>query len=297
MKDHRATEIAARRFRQGRGMLMNYRHAFHAGNFADLLKHVALLAIVEKLKTGKGPIQVIDTHAGAGAYDLRSDAARKSGEADAGIVRLVAAADAPDVFASLRAAVAKLNPGGGVRLYPGSPALMIRALSPQDAYVGCELRPDEHQLLAQTLAGHRNAQALLTNGFAAASAKLDPNARNLVLIDPPFEAADDYAQIAATVKAVLARRPSACLAIWVPLKDLETFDALLRRLEEGGAPALLIAETRLRPLMDPMKMNGSAMVMINAPSGLQGPLEQAAAWIAATLGGPGAASRVWTLGA
>ncbi len=276
---------------------MNYRHAFHAGNFADLLKHAALLAIVERMKAAKGPIQVIDTHAGAGAYDLQSDAARKSGEAEAGIVRLLAAADAPGVFAPLKKAVAKLNPGGGVRLYPGSPALMIQALSPHDGYIACELRPDEHGLLRQTLTGQGNAQALLTNGFAAATAKLDPKARNLVLIDPPFEAADDYDQIAAAVKAVLARRPQACLAIWVPLKDLETFDALLRRLEAGGAPALLIAETRLRPLFDPMKMNGCAMLIINSPPGLQAPLEQAAAWIAATLGGPGAASRVWTLGA
>ena len=276
---------------------MNYRHAFHAGNFADLLKHVALLAIVERMKAAKGPIQVIDTHAGAGAYDLQSDAARKSGEAEAGIVRLLAAADPPGVFAALKKAVAQLNAGGGVRLYPGSPALMMQALSPHDAYIACELRPDEHRLLQQTLAGRRNAQALLTNGFAAAAAKLDPKARNLILIDPPFEAADDYEQIAATVKAVLARRPQACLAIWVPLKDLETFDALLRRLEAGGAPALLIAETRLRPLLDPMKMNGSAMLIINSPPGLHTPLEQAAAWIAGTLGGPGAVSRVWTLGA
>jgi 23S rRNA (adenine2030-N6)-methyltransferase len=274
---------------------MNYRHAFHAGNFADLLKHVALLAIVERMKAGKGPVQVIDTHAGAGAYDLQGDAARKSGEAEAGIIRLLAAADAPAVFAPLKTAVRRLNAGGGARLYPGSPALMAQALSPSDTYIGCELRPDEHRLLQETLAGRANTQALLTNGFAAAAAKLDPKARNLVLIDPPFEAADDYEQIAATVQAVLVRRPLACVAIWAPLKDLETFDALLRRLEAGGAPALLIAETRLRPLLDPMKMNGSAMIMINPPAGLQPPLEQAAAWIASALGGPGAASRVWTL--
>jgi 23S rRNA (adenine2030-N6)-methyltransferase len=275
---------------------MNYRHAFHAGNFADLLKHVALLEIVQRLKATNGPIQVIDTHAGAGAYDLRGEASRRSGEAQAGIVRLMDADEAPTVFAPLKQAVSDLNGGAAVTLYPGSPALVARALSPADRYVACELRPDEHRLLRQTLAGHANAQALLTNGFAAAAARLDPKARNLILIDPPFEAADDYDQIAATVKAVLSRRPQACLAIWTPLKDLETFDALLRRLEAGGAPALLIAETRLRPLLDPMKMNGCAMVMINPPRGLNAPLGAAAAWIATTLGGAGAASRVWTLG-
>ena len=212
-------------------------------------------------------------------------------------MRLLAARDAPDVFAPLTRAVAALNPSGAAKLYPGSPALIVQALAASDAYVGCELRPDEHRLLQQTLAGRRHAEALLTNGFAAAAARLDLKARNLILIDPPFEAGDDYEQIAATVRAVLARRPLACLAIWVPLKDLETFDALLRRLEAGGAPKLLIAETRLRPLFDPMKMNGCAMVMINSPPGLEAPLEQAAAWIASNLGGPGAASRVWTLGA
>lgn len=288
--------IAGRRFQApGRGRRMNYRHAFHAGNFADLLKHAALLEIIGRMRANAGPLQVIDTHAGAGAYDLRSEAARKSGEAQAGIVRLLAADDAPAVFAALKTAVAGLNSGGAPDLYPGSPALIAGMLRSSDAYVACELRADEHALLRQTLADHRNAEALLANGFAAASAKLDLRASNLVLIDPPFEAADDYGQIAATVKAVLALRPRACLAIWVPLKDLETFDALLRRLEDNGAPSMLIAETRLRPLLDPLKMNGCAMVMVNPPAGLAAPLEAAAEWIAVRLGGPGASSRVWTL--
>ena len=139
-----------------------------------------------------------------------------------------------------------------------------------------------------------NAQALLTNGFAAASAKLDPKAANLVLIDPPFEAADDYDQIAAAVKVVLAARSQASLAIWVPLKDLETFDALIRRLEAQGARDLLIVETRLRPLLNPLKMNGCAMLLINAPDGVSAPLSQAAEWIATHLGETGAASRVWS---
>lgn len=276
---------------------MNYRHAFHAGNFADLLKHATLLEIVARMQADADSLQVIDTHAGAGGYDLRSEASRKSGEAQAGIVRLLEADDAPAAFDGLKAAVASFNSGGAPRLYPGSPALIAQALRPSDAYVACELRPDEHALLQRTLAGHGNAQALLANGFAAASARLDSATPNLVLIDPPFEAADDYDQIAAAVRAALARRPRACLAIWVPLKDLETFDALLRRLEEARAPSMLIAETRLRPLLDPLRMNGCAMVTINPPAGLSGPLEGAADWIAARLGGPGASSRVWRLAA
>lgn len=274
---------------------MNYRHAFHAGNFADLLKHAALLEILARMQAESGALQVIDTHAGAGAYDLRSEAARKSGEAQAGIVRLLEAQDAPAAFDALKAAVSRFNGGGPPHLYPGSPALIVQAQRAADSYLACELRPGEHRLLQQTLAARKTAEALLSDGFAAASARLDPKTANLVLIDPPFEAADDYDRIAATVKAVLARRSQACLAIWVPLKDLETFDALLRRLEDNGAPALLIAETRLRPLADPLKMNGCAMVVINPPAGLQTPLEQAAAWIATRLGGPGASSRVWTL--
>jgi 23S rRNA (adenine2030-N6)-methyltransferase len=274
---------------------MNYRHAFHAGNFADLLKHAVVLQLVDRLTAAGGPLQVFDTHAGAGAYDLRGEEARKSGEAEAGLFRLMSDAAAPVAFDSLKAAVNRLNPASPVQFYPGSPLLVAAALRPMDRYLGCELRADDFASLTSTLRPYPNAVARQTDGYAAVLPALAAGLRTLVLIDPPFEAADDYEQIASTVQSVCARAPEAVLAIWVPLKDLETFDSLLRRLEDRVASTMLIAESRLRPLDDPMKMNGCAMLVVNPPAGLEMAMAEAAQWVAAGHGHSRALGRVWWL--
>jgi 23S rRNA (adenine2030-N6)-methyltransferase len=272
---------------------MNYRHAFHAGNFADLHKHAILLAMLAALQDQAEALAVIDTHAGAGGYDLAGEMARRSGEAQAGIFRLKAASDdAPAVFGPLLEAVAHMNGGGEGDLYPGSPLLIVRALRKADRYAGCELRPDDVTLLRGSLAPYASAQALEADGFQTAAAQAGKGGRAFVVIDPPFERPDDYARIVATTRAVLARTPSAAMAIWLPIKDLETFDAFLRDLETVTHD-LLVAELRLRPLTDPMKMNGCAMVMVGAPPGVDGAAGEAGDWIAAHLGEAGGRSRVW----
>src|SRR5436190_3068577 len=126
---------------------LNYRHAFHAGNFADLVKHAALLAVLARLQAEASPLSVIDTHAGRGLYDLAGPEAVKSGEAEAGIARLMAATDAPADFDALTAAVRTLNGAGPIRRYPGSPWLIAECLRPGDRYLACELRGDEHGAL------------------------------------------------------------------------------------------------------------------------------------------------------
>lgn len=266
---------------------MNYRHAFHAGNFADLVKHAALLQILARLDDEPRPLTVIDTHAGRGVYDLAGPEARRSGEAAAGVVRLMAAKDAPAAFTPLIAAVARLNGGGPVRRYPGSPWLIADALRPVDAYLACELRGEEHAALQSLMRGRRNVETLCLDGFGAAAERCPAQGRVLVLIDPPFERPDDYRRIVETAAAVRRRNPHAMLLIWLPLKDLETFDAFLRQLE-GGMP-LLVAETRMRPLTDPMKMNGCALVAIGGPPDLAPALEAICGWTATTLGEGGAA--------
>ena len=143
---------------------MNYRHAFHAGNFADLQKHAIVLALLKALTDGEAPLSVIDTHAGAGAYDLGGDMAQRSGEAAAGVGRLLAMDDAPAVFAPLIAAVKALNGGGSGSLYPGSPLLIARALRKTDRYTACELRPDDFDSLRRTLAPYALAQAVKDRG-------------------------------------------------------------------------------------------------------------------------------------
>ena len=268
---------------------MNYRHAFHAGNFADLVKHGALLRLMARLTSAPGPLSVIDTHAGRGTYDLTGPEARKSGEADAGIVRLMAATDAPTPFAPLKAAVTQLNGGPDVRRYPGSPWLIAQHLRPGDTYLGCELRPDEHTALRQALKDRRGVQTLCADGFEMAADHAPSQGRTLLLIDPPFERADDYARIVETAHSVRARNRTATMLIWLPLKDLATFDAFLGDFEDTVAAPLLVAETRIRPLTDPMKMNGCALVLVGAPSDIAGELEAICGWTVEALGQDGEA--------
>jgi len=271
---------------------VNYRHAFHAGNFADLVKHATLARLLEALLADPAPLTIVDTHAGAGGYDLDGELARRTGEAAQGIFRLMQADDAPPVFGPLKAAVRAGNPGGGVRFYPGSPTLIGQALRKGDRYTACELRDDDFALLTRTLSRWSGARAVQDNGFGIAQREAGKGGRLFVLIDPPFERSDDYERIASTIDIVLSLDPSACIAVWLPLKDLETFDAFLRRIEPA-APAFLVAECRLKPLNDPMKMNGCAMVIANAPTGVAEDLGEVCRWVAGRLGDAGGKGAVW----
>lgn len=273
---------------------MNYRHAFHAGNFADLVKHAALIALLERLTADPSPLTVVDTHAGAGLYDLSDAAQARSKEAEAGVKRLLAQ-DVAAPLRPLRDAVARCNPDGGVRLYPGSPALILDALRPQDRYVACELQPDVFSLLQHTLRGAPNAQAHARDGYPVAVAGAAQPGRLFVLIDPPFERPDDYARTASAVAAVAKRKPDATVLVWLPLKDLETLDGFVRRLETGSTRSTVVAEARLRPLRDPMKMNGCALVAVGPPSGFKTEMEAICREVVSALGEPDGQAKVWRL--
>jgi 23S rRNA (adenine2030-N6)-methyltransferase len=273
---------------------LNYRHAFHAGNFADLIKHATLLSALRAMTRAGGPLLVVDTHAGAGVYDLTGGPSQTSGEAAVGIGRLMTATDAPAPLAAVRAAVRRLNPDRTLRLYPGSPRLTAEALRPGDRLVACELRADDGVLLRQALKG-APAEVLREDGYEVLVRRARRGQRLLALIDPPFERADDHDRAAEATLETVKRDPQAVVVVWLPLKDLETFDGFLRRLEAGGAAGALVVEARLRPLDDPMKMNGCALVVLNAPDGLGADARAAADWIVGACGGPGAEARVWRL--
>jgi 23S rRNA (adenine2030-N6)-methyltransferase len=261
---------------------MNYRHAFHAGNFADLLKHAVLTALMAEMTRAGGPVTVIDTHAGAGGYDLAGEAARKTGEGAAGIGVLLTDAAAPAAFDALKAAVRRLGPDR----YPGSPELIAAALRPSDALIACEVRQDDFAVLAGMLRRYRGAVAVREDGWEVAVRRTPaPPARAVVLIDPPYELGDDARSAAAAARAVLARNGAAIVAVWAPIKDLASFDAFLGALETaaGGRP-VLVAEVRLRPLDDPTRLNGCAMIVIGAPAVIEAPAAAAANWIATVLG-------------
>lgn len=269
---------------------MNYRHAFHAGNFADIVKHAALIHLLTDLVARPGPASVVDTHAGAGLYDLFGTEAQKAREANKGVLALMAEPDPPLALAPLIEAVRAANGGGDTRLYPGSPWLIARALRKGDRYAAWELRPDVCADLRQVLG--KRGRALEGDGFAAAPGEIAAKGPALALIDPPFERGDDYPRTARAMRAILRHNPAAAVMAWLPLKDLDTFDRFLGDLEDTRA---LVAEARLRPLSDPLKMNGCALVIAGAPATLEPQLGEICEWVLGVAGDEGAQSRIWRL--
>jgi 23S rRNA (adenine2030-N6)-methyltransferase len=275
---------------------LNYRHAFHAGNFADLVKHGAITLIVDRLLALPEPLLVVDSHAGAGLYDLGGEMAQKSGEARAGVLKLMADEDAPEAFRPLKAAVLNANRDGVIRTYPGSPVLIADRLRRDDEYIGAELRPDDFTQLSQALVrSHGYARGVQNDGFNMVKLRAGDARRLFVLIDPPFEQPDDYSRILDALGPVLKRSHPAAALIWLPLKDLETFDSFLRGLEALAPPAALAVEVRLQPLTDPMKLNGCALVILNPPPRLEAPLKAIAEWVTKAAGGPGGMAKIWKL--
>jgi 23S rRNA (adenine2030-N6)-methyltransferase len=274
---------------------MNYRHGFHAGNFADLAKHAALLTLLRLARQSDAALLVVDTHAGAGAYDLSNPDFARSREAEAGIKALLSAT-VPESLKPLADYVRAKNAAAGFRdrvgLYPGSPVLVLDHQRPADDYVGCELRDDDFTLLKRRV--EPRGQAVQEDGYNVAVEAADDDKNLLYLVDPPFERADDYVRIVDCLHDVLALRPDAQALVWLPLKDLETWDAFLRHLERdliedeaAHQPEILAAELRLRPLTNPMKMNGCALVAVNAPDGFEAQLEAIAADVVTVFGEAG----------
>jgi len=252
--------------------------------------------MLDRLMRDRAPLSVLDTHAGAGVYDLTGEAARRSGEADAGVVRLMDDSTAPAVFDRLKQAVRAENGPEAVRFYPGSPALILGALRPADRYLGCELRPDDRAELAGLIRmrAPQAATVFEADGYEVLIEGRAGRGRRLVLIDPPFERGDDYLRLVEAIGADCGRGGEAAYMVWVPLKDLQTFDSFLGGMETLGLPGLAV-ETRLRPLDRPLRLNGCAVVLLGARELLDAvapAAEQAAGWTAARLGDVGAAARI-----
>lgn len=260
---------------------MNYRHAFHAGNFADVHKHVTLLALIESLKRKDAPFMVLETHAGAGVYDLLGSEASRTGEWQDGIGRIDAKSKAPAIVRAYLDQVRALNPGGVLRLYPGSPMLAAATLRPQDRLVLCELEPGANAALRQALKDRKGVAIHRRDGWEALKGLLPPREakRGLVLIDPPFEAADELDRLAEALIATRRRWPQGVLAAWYPIKDRPPIDRFLRKLQQAGLPDLLLSELCTHPPVTGIRLNGSGMVIVNAPWKLDETLHEATAWL------------------
>jgi 23S rRNA (adenine2030-N6)-methyltransferase len=248
---------------------LNYHHAFHAGNFADVHKHVVLTRILRYLHEKPAPFRVIDTHAGAGLYDLAGPEAQRSGEWRDGIARLTAASfDEPvaTLLAPYFDVIGALNERGRLDRYPGSPALARAFLRPQDRLIACELEPQAAAALARNLRGDPRIKTIAIDGWTALSAYLPPKERRgLVLVDPPFEQENDFAQLANGLARAHRKWATGIYMLWYPVKGRTQPDALAKRLCRLGTPRLLRAELTVSSLADPSRLNGSGLIVVNPP--------------------------------
>lgn len=273
---------------------MNYRHAFHAGNFADILKHCVLSLCIEHLKKKPKPFRYVDTHAGIGAYDLASSQAERSPEWRGGIARLLEAAppeDAARVLGPLLGVVRAMNPDAALGAYPGSPELAARLMRDGDRLSLCELHPQDSRTLDQRYARDARVKVEARDGYKALAALLPPREkRGLVLVDPPFEHRDEMAHMAEAAVAALTRWPTGTYVFWRPLKDLwaaERFDVGFAEWlfeEKGFKPEqILRADLWVRDLESEGKLAGAGVVVINPPFTLEADLAVLLPWLCDTL--------------
>jgi len=255
---------------------MNYRHGFHAGNFADVVKHATLARIITHLREKPAPFRVIDTHAGAGRYDLSGSEAARTGEWREGIGRLLKAPLGPGVRALLAPyleAVDALNPGGRMQVYPGSPLLVRAWLRPGDRLIACELEPKAAAALAKNLATSTRAKAMAIDGWTALSAYIPPKERRgLVLVDPPYEAPDEFARLAEAFQEAQRKWAGGIYLFWYPIKDRSGPDLLAKRLKALRVPKILRAEMTTARVPAADRLIGTGLVVVNPPWKLESEL-------------------------
>lgn len=264
---------------------MNYRHAFHAGNHADVFKHIVLTRLIALLSRKEQPFASIDTHAGLGLYDLRGDQATRTGEWLQGVARLWEAPDAPQLTADYLRVLHDMNPDGELRYYPGSPELARRLTRPQDRVLLNEKHPQDGQLLKDNMKGDRRVAVHLGEGWHVPRALLPvPQKRALMLIDPPFEQLDEMQRCAKALKEAISRMRQTVAAIWYPIKDQRALMRFYQDLAGSGAPKLLRVELLVHPIDTEQSLNGSGLAIANPPWGLEEELAELLPWLSKLLG-------------
>lgn len=270
--------------------VFSYRHAFHAGNHADVLKHVVLIRLLRHLARKDSPFWVIDTHAGAGLYSLEGKWAAQRREFADGIGRLWERSDAPEGVADYLESVRAVNEDGRLRHYPGSPFIALRCLREDDRLRLFELHASEHKVLAANLAqagraALRRTRLLPGDGFQGLEGLLPPPTRRaLVLVDPSYEDKQDYARALGAVRAALARFATGCYAIWYPQVARREPVELVRRLERlPGVRWLHASLTVRRPSIDGLGLHGSGVFVLNPPWTLEAALRECLPWLAEAL--------------
>jgi len=283
---------------------MNYRHIYHAGNFADVLKHAALTLVIEHMKGKDAPFRVIDTHAGTGLYDLASDEAQKTGEWRHGIGRLLAAEPPSDIAALLAPYLdlvrAENAAGAGtLQSYPGSPLIARRLLRREDRLVVNEAHPEDAERLARLFARDRQVKTMDIDGWTALRSLLPPKERRgVVLVDPPFEEPGEFTRMAEGLAAAHRRFATGTVILWYPIKDARAVRAFERKLTALAIPKLLSVELLVREIHKDGELAGSGLVIVNPPFTLEEKLARLLPYLSAVLArDAGAGSRLsWLTG-
>jgi 23S rRNA (adenine2030-N6)-methyltransferase len=262
---------------------MNYRHIYHAGNFADVAKHVALVYCLDAMKRKDAAFFVLDTHAGRGYYDLHGAEAQKSGEAERGIQRLLGAAGGWAPLAAYFAALGT-RPGERVARYPGSSALIAAALRPQDRAVCNELIPAEARALIRESHSSGRLHIEVGDGYTALRSHLPPvERRGLVLIDPPYESADELSSLAAALADAHRRWPTGTFVAWYPIVSAGQRRRVHARFAALRLPKMLLADLAVHPDDASVGLAGSGLLLVNPPYGADDFLRQAYLAIHASL--------------
>jgi 23S rRNA (adenine2030-N6)-methyltransferase len=248
---------------------MNYRHAYHAGNFADVFKHLLLTRIVEYLKLKAQPFRVIDTHAGAGLYNLAGPEADRTREWEAGVGRVLAHGLHPQAAGLARPwldLLARLNDGPQLRRYPGSPVLVRTLLRPRDRLTAIELHPADLAALRAQFAGDIKTRVIGLDGWLALGAHVPPKERRgMVLVDPPFEAPDEFARLLDGLKRAYRRWPQGTYALWYPVKEERSVAAFRLQLRQSGIADMMDIRFSLgQPAMEG-KLAACGMIIVNPP--------------------------------
>ncbi|HIQ19424.1 MAG TPA: 23S rRNA (adenine(2030)-N(6))-methyltransferase RlmJ [Novosphingobium capsulatum] len=242
---------------------MNYRHSFHAGNSADVVKHSLLIALVRALQLKQGALTLIDTHSGCGMYDLEGEQAQRTGESTQGVLR--AFADPNPLLDDYRAAVQAVNVGPEPRLYPGSPRFLAQLLRPQDCLILNEKHPEDAYALRGAMRG-TPAAVHERDAYELWLAMVPPRTpRGVVVVDPPYEQTDERARITTTLAAAYRKWAHGVTVIWYPLKDRATHVRWKEQLRQLGIPKFLTVEHWLYDSDQPGIYNGAGLYIINPP--------------------------------
>jgi 23S rRNA (adenine2030-N6)-methyltransferase len=267
---------------------MNYRHIYHAGNFADIAKHVGLLYCLKALRRKDAAYFVLDSHAGRGFYDLQAPEAKKSGEAERGVQQLIKSAlgdkSLSDYFAAVRARRGKRLPR-----YPGSPALIAAELRAQDRALFVELKPSEARAAEREIESAGRVRTEIADGYAALKAFLPPDERRgLVLIDPPYESLDELKMMLQAFTDAYRRWPSGVYLMWYPIRSATQRSKVHARFEALQIPKMLLADLAIHPDDAGLGLAGSGLLIVNPPYGADEFLRNAYGAIHAAIAAPGA---------